>query len=98
MSSSYVVAGSLPSHNWFSAVDSQLTGLTDCQLAARPRHHSDSLQVKVKVVLRPTVSQPVCFGVNPHLGPQDQIFVNIRQFRVCHLSRSQSAVHVNFAS
>jgi hypothetical protein len=36
----------------------------------------------VKVLLRPTVSRPVCLGVETHLRPQDQIFVTVRQLRV----------------
>jgi hypothetical protein len=35
---------------------------------------------EVENMIQPTVSWPVCLGVNQHLGPQDQIFVAVRQF------------------
>jgi hypothetical protein len=29
-------------------------------------------------MLRPTVGRPVCLGVKPHLGSQDQFFVTVK--------------------
>jgi hypothetical protein len=44
---------------------------------------ANSRLLKVKVMLRPTGSRPVCLGVRHPSGANDQILVTVRQLWVC---------------
>jgi hypothetical protein len=45
------------------------------------------VKVEVKVMLRPTVSRPVCLGINHPSGAYDQIFMTVRQLRFVDVER-----------
>jgi hypothetical protein len=42
-----------------------------------------SLSLSLSLTLRPTVSRPVSLGIKHPFGAYDQIFVTVRQLRVC---------------
>jgi hypothetical protein len=42
-----------------------------------------SRSLSLSLILRPTVSRPVCLGIKHPYGAYDQIFITVRQLRVC---------------
>jgi hypothetical protein len=46
-------------------------------------YHKLDSTVKVKVMLQPTVSQPLCLAIKHPSGVYDNILITVRELRVC---------------
>jgi hypothetical protein len=69
----------VPWDSWshFTASDSRLP------FSSPPTTRRTTVEVSLSLMLRLTVSRPVCLGIKHPSGACDQIFVSVRQLRVC---------------
>jgi hypothetical protein len=61
------------------------------------KHLPAAMSLRLSLILRPTVSRPVCLGIKHPSVAYDQVFITVRQLRVCwcgalSLSREDGSV------
>jgi hypothetical protein len=57
--------------------------LVHCDQWRTTNHYSHIEHLSLSLVLRPTVSRPLCLGIKHPSGAYDQTFITVRQLRVC---------------
>jgi hypothetical protein len=66
-----------------STAEDSLHSLSSVSVLLKLLNWTIELTASLSLILRPTGGQPVCLGIKHRSGAYDQIFVTVRQLRVC---------------